>query len=361
MGCLRLNYSEKQNSRGLTLYEFDVVGMRHQTVNSGISGMNYVGTDYFFEKNILGDVVGIYNAQTGAHVGGYSYDAWGNHLSVRDGNGNDVLTQSSHIVNLNPFRYRGYYYDTDTNLYYLNTRYYDPETGRFLNPDKPENLFLEATQPFGANLYQYCYNNPIMLTDSSGQGPIWDWIKGAAKDVGKWVSDNWEIVVGTAVIVGLGIATVATGGAVGIVAGAFYGSLIGGGIGAGFGALTGAITGDWSNFGSSFMWGAIGGALSGGFAKIGFSSGNFAIAGKTANAWQIAGQMAMSTGVYVGKTLSSGQSLTFGGFAFSFLGGFGAGSGLEGNAARTVSGLLGLYGTISDVSRHYRLWISYLF
>ena len=169
MGCLRLNYSEKQNSRGLTLYEFDVVGMRHQTVNSGIPGMNYAGTDYFFEKNILGDVVGIYNAQTGAYVGGYSYDAWGNHLSVRDGNGNDVLTQSSHIVNLNPFRYRGYYYDTDTALYYLNTRYYDPETGRFLNPDNPALLPTTSQVHGGANLYAYCANNPIAFTDPSGE------------------------------------------------------------------------------------------------------------------------------------------------------------------------------------------------
>jgi RHS repeat-associated protein len=75
-------------------------------------------------------------------------------------------------VDANPFRYRGYYYDKETKLYYLNSRYYDPETSRFISPDKPENLFKSATVPFGANLYQYCYNNPVMYTDSTGQFPF---------------------------------------------------------------------------------------------------------------------------------------------------------------------------------------------
>lgn len=67
---------------------------------------------------------------------------------------------------MNPFRYRGYYYDTETKLYYLQTRYYDPETGRFLNMDSidyadPENLN-------GLNLYAYCNNNPVMYVDPTG-------------------------------------------------------------------------------------------------------------------------------------------------------------------------------------------------
>lgn len=63
----------------------------------------------------------------------YVYDAWGNH-AVLDANGND-LTDTSHIGNRNPFRYRGYFYDVETGLYYLQTRYYDPEIGHFLNMD----------------------------------------------------------------------------------------------------------------------------------------------------------------------------------------------------------------------------------
>lgn len=133
---------------------------------SGIAGMNCGGVDCYFEKNILGDVIGIYNTQTGEYIGGYIYDAWGVHTIVADPGAcpNDYI-----ILNCNPFRYRGYYYDSETQLYYLNSRYYDPWIGRFLSPDKPENLFISATVPFGANLYAYCGNNPIAYTDPSGE------------------------------------------------------------------------------------------------------------------------------------------------------------------------------------------------
>ena len=72
----------------------------------------------------------------------YEYDAWGNHAVV-DANGNDV---TSGIGVLNPFRYRGYYYDTETELYYLQTRYYDPELGRFISQDS-----LEYADPAAIN------------------------------------------------------------------------------------------------------------------------------------------------------------------------------------------------------------------
>ena len=126
---------------------------------SGIAGMRYQNIDYVFEKNILGDVIGVYRATDGALMGTYKYDAWGN-----------ILSQTNNpVVNANPFRYRGYYYDQETKLYYLNSRYYDPETGRFINPDNPLNLFYTADMPFGANLYQYAYNNPVMYYDPTGE------------------------------------------------------------------------------------------------------------------------------------------------------------------------------------------------
>ncbi len=81
----------------------------------------------------------------------------------------DELAKRSHIGNINPIRYRGYYYDVESNLYYLNTRYYDPQSGRFINAD--EITILDETQSdiHGLNLYMYCGNNPVMNIDPSGR------------------------------------------------------------------------------------------------------------------------------------------------------------------------------------------------
>ena len=80
---------------------------------------------YFFEKNLHGDIVAVYD-ESGRKVLEYYYDAWGNTLEVQ------LVTNLSVK---NPFRYRGYYYDTETELYYLNSRYYDAKIGRFINAD----------------------------------------------------------------------------------------------------------------------------------------------------------------------------------------------------------------------------------
>ena len=94
----------------------------------------------------------------------YVYDAWGNH-AVLDSNGND-RTDTSHIGNRNPIRYRGYFYDVETGLYYLQTRYYDPEIGRFLNMD--DVAYADLEQFHGLNLYAYCGTNPVNYVDPSG-------------------------------------------------------------------------------------------------------------------------------------------------------------------------------------------------
>ena len=132
--------------------------------NGAVIGMEYNGTKYWYDKNLQGDVVGIRNA-SGTLVAQYVYDAWGNHRQITDGSGNDVSDNPAHIANINPFRYRGYYYDTETGWYYLNTRYYDPNVGRFLSPD----TILGANGGLlGYNLYAYCNNNPVMFVDPSG-------------------------------------------------------------------------------------------------------------------------------------------------------------------------------------------------
>ncbi len=86
-------------------------------------------------------------------------------MSVVDNNGT-IISNTSHIGNLNPFRYRGYYYDTDTKLYYLKTRYYDPEAGRFISQDGVE--YLDPDTINGLNLYAYCGNNPVSNVDPNG-------------------------------------------------------------------------------------------------------------------------------------------------------------------------------------------------
>ena len=123
----------------------------------GITGMIYNGQYYFYKKNVLGDVTEIYNSN-GSEVASYDYDAWGN-----------VINKSGTMADVNPIRYRGYYYDSETGFYYLNTRYYDPEIRRFVNADNYE-LLPELAGVYGqANLYTYCNNNPVMYTDPTGE------------------------------------------------------------------------------------------------------------------------------------------------------------------------------------------------
>ena len=102
--------------------------------NGSISSISYNGVRYAFRKNLQGDVIAILDT-SGNVVARYTYDAWGKVLSVTDANGN-AITSATHVANANPIRYRGYYYDTDTGWYCLNSRYYDPEVKRFINADR---------------------------------------------------------------------------------------------------------------------------------------------------------------------------------------------------------------------------------
>ena len=129
--------------------------------------MEYNGAKYWYDKNLQGDIVGIRNS-TGTLVAQYVYDAWGKNLQITDKDGNDVSGNPDHIANINPFRYRGYYYDVETGWYYLNARYYDPNVGRFINADSQLNTSLGVV---GANLYVYCLNNSVNMIDVIGKYP----------------------------------------------------------------------------------------------------------------------------------------------------------------------------------------------
>ena len=118
---------------------------------------------YFFEKNVQGDIIGVYNS-TGKKIGAYTYDAWGK-CSLSVANGNTIL-EDKVVAFYNPFRYRGYYYDYETGYYYLQTRYYNPEWGRFLNADA---YVSTGTGLLGYNMFAYCNNNPVMNVDPNGE------------------------------------------------------------------------------------------------------------------------------------------------------------------------------------------------
>ena len=116
---------------------------------SGVCGFSVDDdVEYYYQKNMQGDILKVY-LEDGTIFAEYEYDAWGKCT---------VKTNVYNMANVNPFRYRGYYYDTEAELYYLNARYYDPEIGRFISPDSIE--YLELTMVNGLNLYAYCLNNP---------------------------------------------------------------------------------------------------------------------------------------------------------------------------------------------------------
>ena len=124
-----------------------------------VCGIKHNGTAYYFYKNLQGDVIAITNAN-GAVVARYTYDAWGVPTIKED-------TSGCNIAAINPFRYRGYYYDAETNLYYLQSRYYDPAVGRFINADRTENVCLTRAI-LSTNAYCYCENNPVNEIDDQG-------------------------------------------------------------------------------------------------------------------------------------------------------------------------------------------------
>ena len=94
----------------------------------------------------------------------YTYDEWGKILSVTG-------TLANTVGQMNPIRYRGYYYDVETGLYYLQSRYYDPETGRFINADG--QISGVGGDILGYNMFAYCMNNPVNMSDPSGHWPKW--------------------------------------------------------------------------------------------------------------------------------------------------------------------------------------------
>ena len=134
---------------------------------------------YYYIYNLQGDVIALADAATGKLAATYTYDAWGK-CTVTNASGYTIGTQ-------NPFRYRGYYYDTETSLYYLQSRYYDPEVGRFINADGQLN-----GGALGYNMFAYCENDPANGCDPYGNMVWWAAaaLGGAATEVAFYLIGN---------------------------------------------------------------------------------------------------------------------------------------------------------------------------
>lgn len=118
-------------------------------------GINF--QTYYYVLTLQGDVVKLVTA-SGTVVASYEYDAWGN-----------ILSQSGSLAEINPLRYRGYYYDSETGFYYLQSRYYDPQNRRFINADIYAST--DSNNALACNMYSYCWNNVVILYDSEGELP----------------------------------------------------------------------------------------------------------------------------------------------------------------------------------------------
>ena len=163
---------------GTTRLEFmyNESGQPHLVRYSTNSGSSYV--TYYYILNQQGDVMALMDT-AGELAVKYTYDPWGRVLTVTNGS-STAITSATHIANVNPIRYRSYYYDTDTQLYYLQSRYYDPEVSRFLNAD----AYASTGQGIvGYNMFAYCNNSPISCRDVDGQDT-------AAIGMG-WISWAW--------------------------------------------------------------------------------------------------------------------------------------------------------------------------
>ena len=241
--------------------------------HTGLFAVKHGTQTYFYRKDAQANIVALLD-NTGAVVVKYKYDAWGK-CKLLNADGSEI-TDSNHIGILNPFRYRSYYFDTETGFYFLKTRYYDPETGRFMTID--DLSYLDPDSINGLNLYAYCRNNPVNRVDSEGNFAISTILIGCliAFAVGATVSTvsqglqyGWNnISVGQVLVDGLFAAASVALAATGI---PFITSVgIGTAMGLGQYAIDSAFHGEamtWQGAIIATVMGGIGGAISGAGAK----------------------------------------------------------------------------------------------
>ena len=172
---VKTNYYYDSNKNLIALVKGNDTLLFYYDSDGSATSFSYNGTMYFYVKNLQGDVIRIIDL-AGTEVASYVYDAWGN---IKDTKGDTTIRE------INPIRYRGYVYDTETSLYYLQSRYYDPFTGRFLNADIYCDTGTDTT--LSTNMFAYCENNPIIHVDKTGKfGTPLQWAMAAIGGIAGW-------------------------------------------------------------------------------------------------------------------------------------------------------------------------------
>ena len=189
-------YYYDDNNNLIAMMQGGVVAYFYYDSNNSVTAMSINDSMYYYVKNLQGDITKIVNHQ-GKVMVEYTYDAWGNILKEKS----NVTPSYATVKEFNPFRYRGYVYDTDTGLYYLQSRYYDPKTGRFINADDTAYVDTNSGTPLSTNMFAYCENNPVNSRDNDGLcGEVLAgvWIAGASNS---WNPVGWVIIGVTTVAV----------------------------------------------------------------------------------------------------------------------------------------------------------------
>jgi len=156
--------------------------------------MDLNGVEYYYIRNVQGDIIGLFD-KTGVQIVSYNYDTWGKLIST-----NGSLASTVGVKN--PYRYRGYRYDTETGLYYLQSRYYNADWGRFINED---SMGGKTGELLSHNIFAYCKNNPVNMSDPSGYLADFCYDDGNRADgtVGDFIEGVGATVIGTLTILDL--------------------------------------------------------------------------------------------------------------------------------------------------------------
>ena len=157
---VKTNYYYDSNKNLISLVKGNDTLLFYYDSDGSATSFSYNGTMYFYVKNLQGDVIRIIDL-AGTEVASYVYDAWGN---IKDTKGEPTIRE------INPIRYRGYVYDTETSLYYLQSRYYDPFAGRFVNADSVDMLLEDQANILQSNLFCYVFNDCVNEIDPDGNG-----------------------------------------------------------------------------------------------------------------------------------------------------------------------------------------------
>ncbi|WP_418751901.1 RHS repeat domain-containing protein [Frisingicoccus sp.] len=265
----------------------------------------YNDVEYYYVKNLQGDVIGLIDT-AGTWVVEYSYDVWGNIRSV-------FGSMASTLGQDNPIRYRGYYYDNETKLYYVLSRYYSPELCRFISADVLEPFVRDHENSVQYNLYVYCWNNPVNMFDGYGDWP--EWVKKVVVTVAV------VAVITVAVAASVGAVALALGASVKIASAVKTGALIGGATAGGVNTVMQGIVKGVDNINpaeaaNSTFFGATSGAISGGIAG-GYPNREMATATQLLvhGGFQVGANVIISNMAYIAQTSTSGSEIDLYGYA----------------------------------------------